>query len=354
MLVSAGTFAWDNDSSGKAAVHCVIIGFSFLNHVEDKKLWEYATPRSNPIEKKAKFINAYLIDGPNILIAARKSPFSKQIPPLLTGNEPRDGGFLSNLDLSEVEIIRATDPVASKYLRQIIGSDELLNDPGKRFCLWLTNAEPSDIASSKVLKVRVAQVRENRLKAVGTKSAKARTADTPSLFSRVAQPQTRYMAVPSVSSEKRAYIPIAFFDKEVIVNNAIFFIESEELSLFAILESRPFTIWVQTVSSRMKSDYQISASSVYNTFPFPELSPATKGELDSLGKAILEERRMYPDSKLGDLYDPMAMPISLLKLHKKLDSAVLKVFGLQGEASDSEILTLLFSEYARLSDDKLL
>ena len=348
------TFAWDNDSSGKAAVHCVIIGFSFLNHVQDKKLWEYITPRSNPMEKKAKFINAYLIDGPNVLIAARKSPFSKQIPPLLTGNEPRDGGFLSNLDLSEVETIRATDPVASKYLRQIIGSDELLNDPGKRFCLWLTDAEPSDIASSKVLKERVAQVRENRLKAVGTKSAKARTADTPALFSRVAQPQTRYMAVPSVSSEKRAYIPIAFFDKEVIVNNAIFFIESEDLSLFAVLESRPFTIWVQTVSSRMKSDYQISASSVYNTFPFPELSPATKGELVSLGKAILEERKMYPDSKLGDLYDPVAMPSSLLKLHKKLDSTVLKVLGLQGEASDSEILALLFSEFARLSDDKIL
>ena len=116
MLVSAGTFAWDNDSSGKAAVHCVIIGFSFLNHVEDKKLWEYATPRSNPIEKKAKFINAYLIDGPNILIAARKSPFSKQIPPLLTGNEPRDGGFLYNLDLSEVEIVSIIIIVENKFL----------------------------------------------------------------------------------------------------------------------------------------------------------------------------------------------------------------------------------------------
>lgn len=348
------TFAWDNESSGKAAVHCVIIGFSFINKVKDKKLWEYPTPRSNPIEKNARFINAYLIDGPNILVAARKSPFSHQIPPLLTGNEPRDGGYLSNLDLSEVEAIRATDRVAAKYLRQIIGSDELLNGPGKRFCLWLIDAEPSEIASSKVLKERVAQVRENRLKAVGTKSAKARTADTPALFSRVAQPQTRYMAVPSVSSEKRAYIPIAFFEKEVIVNNAIFFIESEDYSLFAILESRPFTIWVQTVSSRMKSDYQISASSVYNTFPFPELSPATKTELISIGKAILVERSKYPNSKLGDLYDPVAMPSSLLKLHKKLDSIVLKVFGLQTEATASEILSLLFSEFARLSDDKLL
>ena len=348
------TFAWDNESSGKAAVHCVIIGFSFLNHPKEKRIWEYSTPRSNPVERKVKFINAYLIDGPDVLVVARKSPLRRDIPALLTGNEPRDGGFLSNLDILEVESIRAADPIASKYLRQIIGSDELLNGPGKRFCLWLTYAEPSDIASSKVLKERVAQVRENRLKAVGSKSAKARTADTPALFSRVAQPQTRYMAVPSVSSEKRAYIPIAFFEKEVIINNAIFFIESEDLALFAMLQSRPFTIWVQTISSRMKSDYQISASSVYNTFPFPELSLKMKSELASFGSAILEERAKYPDSKLGHLYDPVAMPSSLLKLHKNLDSTFLRLLGLRPEATDSEILGLLFSEYARLSGENFL
>ena len=348
------TFAWDNESTGKAAVHCVIIGFSFLNHSVVKRLWEYSSPRSNPVEKKARFINAYLIDGPNVLVAARKTPFSHQIPPLLTGNEPRDGGFLSNLDISEAETIRAKDLTAAKYLRQIIGSDELLNGPGKRFCLWLTDANPSDIASSKILMERVAQVRENRLKAVGTKSAKARTADTPALFSRIAQPKTRYMAVPSVSSEKRAYIPIAFFEKEVIVNNAIFFIESEDYSLFAILESRPFTIWVQTVSSRMKSDYQISASSVYNTFPFPELTITDKKDLSELGKGILEERTKYPESKLGDLYDPAVMPSSLLKLHKQLDALLLKSIGLNKDASDSDILSYLFEQYSELSSDKLL
>jgi hypothetical protein len=348
------TFAWDNESLGKAAVHCVIIGFSFLKHRSEKVLWEYASPRSNPIEKKAHFINAYLIDGPNVLVSARKSPFSPQIPPLLTGNEPRDGGFLSNLDISEAETIRKKDLIAAKYLRQIIGSDELLNGSGKRFCLWLTDAKPSDLTSSKILKERIAQVRENRLKAVGTKSAKARTADTPALFSRVAQPQTRYMAVPSVSSEKRAYIPIAFFEKEVIVNNAIFFIESDDFSLFAILESRPFTIWVQTVSSRMKSDYQISASSVYNTFPFPNLTTSMKRDLSELGLEILNERTKYPDSKLGDLYDPLSMPIGLRKAHLENDKLVLAAFGLDNKALDAEILVKLFSRYSELLDSKLL
>jgi type I restriction-modification system DNA methylase subunit len=348
------TFAWDNEAAGKAAVHCVIIGFSLSNHKSVKRLWEYSSVRGNPVERQVHFINSYLIDGPNVLVEARKSPFNSQIPPLLTGNEPRDGGFLSNLSLSESEIIREKDLIAAKYLRQIIGSDELLNGPGKRFCIWLVDAKPSDISSSKVLKERVAQVRKNRLQAVGTKSAKARTADTPALFSRVAQPQSRYMAVPSVSSEKRAYIPIAFFDKEVIINNAIFFIESEDMSLFAVLESRPFTIWVQAVSSRMKSDYQISASSVYNTFPFPELTGAIKQEVSKLGDAILVERGKYPESTLGDLYDPTAMPAGLLKLHKQVDAFVLKSMGLQKDASDSKILSYLLNRYSELSADKLL
>lgn len=348
------SFAWNNESTGKAAVHCVIIGFSTENPAKVKRLWDYPSPIDEAIETEADFINAYLVDGPNVLVKARKSPFLPALPLLLTGNEPRDGGFLSNIKKTEAEEIRKNDAVASKYLRVIIGSDELMNGIGNRFCLWLVDAPPSEIASSKVLKSRVQAVRDNRLKASGTKSAKARTVDTPAIFSRIAQPTKRFMAVPSVSSEKRDYIPIAFFDKDIIVNNAIFFIESEDLSLFAILQSRPFTIWVQNVSSRLESRYQISASAVYNTFPFPVLNQKTTVELDGISLNILEERDKFGGTKLGDLYDPLLMPASLLKLHKKLDSLVLKSFGLKPDISDSELLGFLFNEYARLANENFL
>ena len=348
------SFAWSNESSGIAAVHCVIIGFSMGNHRKVKRLWDYPNPKEEPIEHNPIFINAYLVDGPNILVRARKIPFQASIPPLLTGNEPRDGGHLSNIKIDEAKEIRSVDATAAKYLRVIMGSDELMNGIGNRFCLWLVDATPSEISGSKVLKSRVQAVRENRLKAVGTKSSKARTADTPTLFSRIAQPTKRFMAVPSVSSEKRDYIPIEFFEKEIIVNNAVFFIESEDLALFALLQSRPFTVWVQNVSSRLESRYQISASAVYNTFPFPILNEKTSLELKGLASEIIAERTKFKDSKLGDLYDPLLMPGSLLKLHKKLDSTVLKAFGLKAEATDSELLGFLFSEYARLSNDKLL
>ena len=348
------SFAWSNESTGVAAVHCVIIGFSTNNHRAIKRLWDYPSPKDEPIESNPKFINAYLVDGPNVLVRARKSPFRTALPPLLTGNEPRDGGHLSNIKIADADEIRATDPTAAKYLRVIMGSDELMNGVGNRFCLWLVDANPTEISKSKILKSRVQAVRDNRMKAAGTKSSKARTADTPAIFSRIAQPSKRFMAVPSVSSEKRDYIPIAFFDKDVIVNNAIFYIESEDLALFGLLESRPFTVWVQNVSSRLESRYQISASAVYNTFPFPILNEKSRLEVEYLASEILSERSKFKDSKLGDLYDPLLMPSALLKLHNKLDSVALKAFGLTAGATDSEILGLLFREYARLSDDKLL
>jgi hypothetical protein len=340
------TFAWENEASGKAAVHCVIIGLGAKGPRKNKQLWDYADPHGVPEKSIVKNINAYLVDFEDTLVKARKKPTIGWVPPLLTGNEPRDGGFISNISPSEASEIRANDPIAARYLRVLIGSQEVLNGAGNRFCLWLVDAEPSDIKASKELNIRVQLVRENRLKAAGTKSAKAKTADTPTLFSRIAQPKIRYLAVPSVSSEKRRYLPIEFYEPDVIVNNAVFFIESTDLALYSILQSKTFRVWVETVSSRMKSDYQISASSVYNTFPFPELSPTFREGLESLGNELKTSRAKFASTPLGDLYDPLLMPLEILSIHKKIDNLLLREFGISAASTDSEILAELFSRYA--------
>ena len=340
------TFAWENDASGKASVHCVIIGLGAKSVGKRKQLWDYADPHSVPEKSMVKNINAYLVDGEGILVNSRKTPIAGWIPPLLTGNEPRDGGFISNISPNEAIEIRTHDPIAAKYLRVLIGSQEVLNGAGDRFCLWLVAAEPNDIKASKELSNRVQKVRENRLKAAGTKSAKAKTADTPTLFSRIAQPKVRYMAVPSVSSEKRKYLPLEFYEPDVIVNNAVFFIESTDSALYSILQSRIFRVWVETVSSRMKSDYQISASSVYNTFPFPELNLASREELETLGSELQTVRAKFSSTPLGDLYDPLLMPVEILSIHKKIDKFLLKTIGLTAASTDSEILAELFSRYS--------
>jgi type I restriction-modification system DNA methylase subunit len=345
------TFSWQNESSDQAAVHCVIIGISGKGAVKDKKLWIYETPKSAPVMQNCKNINAYLVDGENVLVRSRRAPLNPSTPLMISGNKPRDGGYLSDIDLTEAEKIKKSDPTAAKFLKELVGAEELLNKRGVRFCLWLVDASPSDLKNSKVLRERVASVLAERKAATSSKGA---AANRPALFETITQPEVSYFAVPSVSSEKRDYIPIAILDKDVILNNALFSIATSDLSLFSILQSKVFTIWVQNVSSRLESRYQISSTSVYNTFPFPEIDSSQKKELVELADEVLRLRVKFKELSLGDLYDPILMPLELRKHHSKMDKAVLRAFGINEAASDSEILRELFMMYSQKVEVTLL
>jgi hypothetical protein len=67
------TFQWSSEARGKAAVHCVIIGFA-LHDTTEKWLFDYDTTRSEPHKIKAKNINPYLVDTCDAVIAKRTAP----------------------------------------------------------------------------------------------------------------------------------------------------------------------------------------------------------------------------------------------------------------------------------------
>ena len=58
------TFQWTNEASGKAAVHCVIVGFGAEDPAE-KTIYEYEDIKGPPHAVPAKHINAYLVDAPS-------------------------------------------------------------------------------------------------------------------------------------------------------------------------------------------------------------------------------------------------------------------------------------------------
>jgi type I restriction-modification system DNA methylase subunit len=335
------SFVWDNEATGKAAVHCVIIGISRHNQYDRKIIWTYEN-KNEPKSIVAKNINAYLLNSKNILIAARTKPLSIFTPRMEYGNVPRDGGFISDISPLEASEIKLKDPIAAKYLRFLVGSEELLNGPETRYCLWLLEATPNEIHASKVLKHRVDQVREERKKSTGPKGA---AVDKPSLFASINQPSSRFLAVPSVSSSRRDYIPIAFLSPNVIVNNRVFIINSDNLALFGIMESFVFTTWVRAISSRLKSDYMIAASTVYNTFPFIALREKVEIEVIDLVKELLEIRDSYKSNTLAELYDPISMPPNLRMVHKKLDSVVFRAFNIPKDAPEDQVLESLFEIY---------
>lgn len=337
------TFKWSNDAKGVAAVHVVIIGFSKNMPKGKRKLWVYPDIKSTPTARDVENINAYLLAAPNVLVSSRSTPIKSTTPKMDYGSKPTDAGHLSDISADEAARIRASDPAAAKYIRRIIGARELIHNV-ERYCLWLVDADPADLRASKELSRRLAAV-----KAMRTESTDAQTkkdAIKPQEFQKVRQPKTSYLAVPLHSSEDRQYVPMAWFGPEVITNNAVSVVSGADLSLFGFLQSRPFNVWNKAVSGRIKSDTRISNTITYNNFPFPEVNAALAAKLSASSQAILDVREKFPNSSLADLYESASMPPELAKVHAKLDAEVLSAFGLKPDASDAEILEVLFTMYS--------
>ena len=130
-------------------------------------------------------INAYLIDGPNVLVTKRMKPLSAVVSPAVRGSQPTDGGNLivEKKDYDEV----AADPIAAKYLRPFRMGKELVRGLD-RWCLWMgdNDFDPADLSQSPILRQRVEAVHEMRLGS--KKKATQQSADTPYLFQEDHQP----------------------------------------------------------------------------------------------------------------------------------------------------------------------
>ena len=343
-------FLWSNEASGMAAVACVIIGLSRKSTPVSKRIWQYEDEKGIGELAEVKNINAYLIDGPDVLISSRSTPISPELKVMYFGSMPRDNGHLSKITQSEADEIM-NDPIAKKYLRKCIGADELLNG-GDRFALWLVDAKASELASSKILKTRISAVRKMRSdsKAASTR----RAASTSHLFVQIAQPDSNFIAVPGVSSQYRSIIPMAYIPSTTIATNALLTIADERLSTFAILQSRVFTIWAKTISGRLKNDLRISAEITYHNFPLPKISNSLRAELDATAKNILDVRELNKDSTLSQLYKQGNSLPQLQKAHIENDKLVLSIWGLKPNDSDKAIMSKLFEQFEDLNSPTLL
>jgi hypothetical protein len=339
------SFNWRSEAPGGASVHVVIIGFSANQGSAHKTLFMYPTKDSEPIALTAKNINAYLLDAPNILVTKRRTPIRASVPKMDNGSKPTDKGYLSDLSEEDVETIRANDAIAAKYIRRLIGAQELIQGI-PRYCLWLVDAPPEDLRNSPELQRRVAGVKKMREES--TDKQTRQDAAVPYLFQKIRQPSSTYIAVPRITSEARRYVPMAIFESDVIVNNKVSYVEGGDLWLFGVLMSSAFNVWNKAISGRTRNDTEISNTITYNNFPWPDPDKNRQG-IGSAAQEVLSVRLRYPTSSLADLYDPNAMPRDLVAAHATLDRAVLAALNLKAAATDSEILGSLFSMYSDLT-----
>ncbi len=312
------TFKWISESSTQAAVHCIIVSFASFNR---KEKWLFSDGSK---KKTVSNISPYLVEGNDIFVTAAKDSLCG-MPKMNFGNQPRDGGFFV-IKEDEYQQILGKEPDLKIWLHPYIGADEFIKGK-KRWCLWLKHASPKDIMGSKILAEKVEAVRQFRL------SSKAKTtngyAKVPQLFAQITQPDdTDFLIVPSVSSERRKYIPIGFASSDIISSNAVQIIPNATLYHFGVLTSNVHMAWMRAVCGRLKSDYRYSKEIVYNTFPWPNPTDAQKAIIEQTAQGILDARAQYPELTFAEMYgEKMYLLPKLLKAHQQNDKAVMRAYG---------------------------
>ncbi len=348
------TFQWSNDAPGRAAVHCVIVGFG-TDKPKRAPLADYETVKSEPVIADASNINPYLVDAADIVIDKRRTPLCA-VPEIVFGSMPNDGGHLL-LSSQERDELLAREPQAEVWIRRFLGANEFINSLD-RWCLWLQDCPAAELKALPEVMKRVRAVELHR-KASSRAATKA-LATTPQLFGEIRQPEGRYILVPRHSSERRNIIPIGFMPPEVIVGDANLCIPNAGLYELGVLTSRMHMSWVSHVCGRIKSDYRYTNQIVYNNFPWPDFPDAqaiaiagkVRTAIETAAQAVLDSRSAEIGATLADLYNP-PMPVALLKAHRTLDSAVDAAYALGGGKknwkTDAERVAYLFTLYQKLT-----
>ena len=335
------TFPWTNNAKHNAAVHVVIMGLSTKS--TSKKLIFKLIDKSWHSETISN-ISPYLIAGSNTAVVALRSPIQERSK-MVFGNKPTDGGFLF-LEKDEKESLLKDEPFSKKYIKKVLGAREFLHSE-ERWCLWFANAQLNQLMQYPLIKDRLDGVK--CIRAASDAKSTRDFASSPHLFRQIAQPDSgQYILIPSVSSERRKYVPIGFFDHDVISTNANHMIPNGDIYLFGILNSITHNDWMRLVAGRLKSDYRYSSTVVYNTFPVPDTTDEQKKNVENLAEEILLARASNAGMTLAELYDPDKMPEDLKLAHSTLDEAVDKLYRPQGFANTEDRLAHLLARYERL------
>lgn len=345
------TFPWESEANGRAAVHCVIIGFT-RNYSERQRLFTYSWDNKTTEELTVNIgINAYLFDGSNVFLAKRSQPLSNQLPPTLFGSKPADGGNLivESEDYEEV----VSDPIAAKYIQPFRMGREIIRGLD-RWCLWLDGVSQEEIVASHILSERLAAVRDMRLASKSKVTQKL--ASSPHLFGYRNQPVSGYVGIPALVSENRPFYTAAYLPAKVIAGNQLYTALDPDGFLFAIISSSMFITWQKAMGGSLESRLRFANTIVWNNLPLPPVSEDLRARIIAAGKKILavreaiEERageRVGLDKMYASLDD---MDPALRKAHEELDSVVDVAFGASRPCtSNDQRIGILIDRYLELT-----
>jgi hypothetical protein len=327
-------FKWRNNASANAAVICSIIGLRNMSSASRRIF-------SGEIESLADYVNAYLINGDAVYVCtSSKSLFS--LPKMHYGNKPVDGGGLIMNRQQRDDLIHEF-PEADKFVRRFMGSQELIKGI-ERFCLWVGDDQLDEALEIPRIAEMIEATRVARLQ-MKDDGAKA-MAERPHQFREHHAPIRHAFLIPSVSSERRPYLPIDRVGADTIASNLNFALYDAPDWCMALIASRLHIVWIGTVCGKLKSDFRYSNTLGWNTFPVPKFTDDQLAALTKSAMTILRCRLTHHPKTIADLYDPDKMPDDLRAAHKANDDLLESMYIGRPFRNDTERLEHLFKLYA--------
>ena len=340
------SFKWANLASYNAGVTVVIVGIS--NHAGKIRRLFSEDDIGSAIVNAVDNINAYLVPGPNVVVAQLSRPLSN-LEEMSFGNMPNDGGHLL-LTADEAAVAIARYGVEQAFIRPFVGSQEFINGVERR-CIWVGKTEYDIAKTNAWLRGRFEAVKAQRT--VSGRATTAKLSSVPFRFGEVRQKgDETVIIVPSVSSETREYLPVGFSSAGTIVSNLAFALFNAPLWNLALIASRLHVVWIATVCGKLKTDFRYSNTLGWNTFPVPTLTEKNKADLIRRAEDILLAREAHFPATIANLYEvkdgASKMPANLREAHERNDEVLERIYIGRRFRNDTERLEKLFDLYSKM------
>ncbi|WP_230291003.1 DNA methyltransferase [Croceicoccus sp. Ery5] len=333
-------FMWGNNAARNAQVTCIIVGVA---DAQERRKFIY----SDAARKEVANINPYLSPGDTVIVARASEPIS-EVGVMFGGNIPRDQGNLL-LSTDEMHALLNEYPQSKPLVRPIVGSAEFINGL-QRYCLWISDEQAELAFSIPPIAERLSKIREYRLN--GSERGRAGL-DTPYKFERTIIGNKHTIVVPSVSSERREYLPCGLMPPDVRVSNLALAIYDAPLWNLSVIASRLHLVWVGAVCGKLETRYRYSNTMGWNTFPIPTtLTEQGKADLTRCAEDILLAREAHFPKTIAELYDPAKMPDNLRHAHERNDEVLERIYIGRKFRNDTERLEKLFELYTKMTGKK--
>lgn len=331
------SFQWSNNAAHNAGVTCIVVGLKCDGEAK-ATLYDGETARS------VSSIGPYLTPASSTIVSKSNNPLSI-VPPMVSGNKATDGGNLI-LSQSEADQLVIACPDAKQFLKKLEGAKEFIRGEA-RWCIWIDDGKVEEASRIAPIADRVARVKETRAQSRGKQANDA--AVFPHKFVYAPHTNGTSILIPSVSSERREYLPCGYYDDRTVIVAPNLVMYGAPIWCLALLSSRLHLIWISTVCGKLETRLRYSNTLGWNTYPLPELTEKNVCDLTRCAEDILLAREAHFPATISDLYNPDAMPANLREAHERNDEVLERIYIGRRFKNDTERLEKLFELYTKMT-----